>query len=436
MLNEATKVRAIFIACLCGLSGVIAGCSGDVSTLDVDLSSIEEQDEFIERQMNVRVLVTNQSETGELEIPPAAIAQALVWRCMLEPVGSGCDASDVPLNHAQSCAQRLCHSHLSLCVAHELANLASAVGPTSFTELATPSSVCDPLGSVACWDKTTMTIVGSGDIAPQSAATRAGLAREAAKWAQHALLEAGDSLRQEAILNTGVCNNAMGTALAVDGVATSYGESFASAFSEAYTILEELAPVVESNTLAAASQFRSQFTDIGLSSRLSQVAPLLSQASLSHFLVGGPEGFKANSASPICTQPLPTLKSHLAERFLRHSGVSPSSLASSNLDALLTGSLGVAPRLDERYGLTGDNALSGGGAARVFERTGLSRGDFAAARDRIVEDQRFGDVSSSTTTLPTHPGSTATPLHAATALSTNAQADRVRDGQTDPRWPR
>jgi hypothetical protein len=430
MLNH-THRRAALLVCSIGLVCALASCGGDASTLEVDLDSIEEQDEFIERQMNVRVLVTDPNQTGttEFEIPPASIAQALVWRCMSAPVGSGCDASDVPLNHTTSCAQRLCHSHLSLCVAHELMNLATAVGPTSFTELAVPTVVCDPLGSIACLEKAG-SVAGSGDIAPQSAATRAGLAREAAKWAQHALLEAGDSLRQEAILNSGVCNNAMGTALTVSDVATSYGESFATAFSEAYALLEELAPVVESNTLAAASQFRSQFTDIGLSSRLSQVAPLLSQASLSHFLVGGPEGFKANSATPICTQPLPTLESRLAERYLRHSGVSPSSLLSSNLDTLLTGSLGVAPRLDERYGLTGNNALSGGGAARVFERTGLTRGDFAAARDRIVEDQRFADVSLSTTTLPTHPGSTTIPLHAATALprtTSGARTDLLAD---------
>jgi hypothetical protein len=382
----------------------LVACTGDTSSLSLGKGGVS--DEWDERRRRMNIVATGSPGGDEFELTITDLVHGLELgqqggrtnlglqtHCMdlLEAPGddgvpAGC-SGDYPADVLQPgsggrCDQVACESHLRLCVAHTLMELAD----------------------VPQFDRE----IGEFVIGPQDRSSQAGL-HEAAL----------DILRENVIVTSRTIGAAIFHAMgdpSTDCVpddlemgergldnpfvpdGPTNGQMLGHGFAESYYLMREAADKAIDDNIALGDAAYAEETSLTSAARVSTVAPVLSRGHAAHIAIGfdplldepPSESLPSLESTPLFTRARSNSASFQTSlALLRKSAMAPSDVLdrSLSIDDLVTGQ-GMAPpsgalvdRLEERYGqdLPHD-------ADDFYESTGTSRADMREARLTLIEE--------------------------------------------------
>jgi hypothetical protein len=340
------------------------------------------------------------------------------------------------------CTAAVCRMHLALCSAQRLAELSSAVAPTTFENVVIANTALDKfLGAKV--SMSTSTVPLDITVPPQDEESAIAFGEESFHYAAWVATIAGENLRfSMGRIPSGSCDAPTLQTLTIGSF--SYGESLASTLTEATLLGDEVVrDAVRHHTSIADAEY-SRSPDIGVASKLSWIDPYMSRSRAVHLLTGGGlgdglwDGQNKDQAftSGMCPVDELTDSAKKAKDLIQLSGLHPKLV--SNLTYAFESLFdnggyvngvrdpSISERLAERLG---DPSLGEMGGAEFLKNRGLTSADFVAARQYMAEEQR-AFVRDPTRVLPALPiasavdpsgkivpQSTKAPIYAATAVN-------------------
>ncbi len=381
------SVRPTVLATM--LLALLSACSpqGDFEILDKN----EGPDEWEERrrQMNVTVVVEDPNGgTQQVDMDPFDVAGLVSERCRDQedpetPLGQ-CPDFEGPDDPPSNCYEAVCQTHEYLCTAHGLLELAQGLTTQEY-------------------QREENQVVLTYKIAPQDAASNAGLTETAVVAARLALTRAGESLRAAAgrQASFAVCNQAndlLATAYPPD---VTFGDYLANGFVEAYHLVREAVESAGQANIAAADAAFSEVRSAGKANRTAWIAPVLSRSAAAHDLVGGDDGLAGFDDTGVC--PGPSLTPTTAAAVGLIETVAPDPVAVEDLgitvDELLSDDVVVSsgPIIQRYADLYGFDAMADMEPDDFLDVVGLTREDFNAARQYMASRSKAFERSESVT---------------------------------------
>ncbi len=296
-----------------------------------------------------------------------------------------------------ACHVALCRAEAALCVSNRLLELSATVTPTTLSAKVDPTKL----------DGKSSTIAGATPailvVPPQDSESGVALNEQAFHYAAWAVTASAENLRSGAGRTTtiGTCTSAT---IINQMAGMSYGEVFASLFTEAALIGSESARAAVKSHVAVAQADYSRIPDKITASKMAWLQPDMSRARAVHLLVGGGlnQGlgdYRTSLSAPtssanslaVCPQEPPTGADAQAWELIKISAAYPGLLANATVSfkALWDSGGGIdvpmRVRLAERLG---DASLATMSAGEFLERRQLSDNNFRAARGYITQERR------------------------------------------------